>query len=215
MNGPSHDTTRIVLVRHGETEWNRVERFRGRIDVPLNNVGRRQAQAVARKLSSWEIEAIYSSPLERALQTAQPVGEACGRSVSPLEGIVDIDYGSWAGLSPEEAASQYPTLYETWMESPQLVRFPGGESLQRVRHRALAALNERCAAHQGKTIVFVSHVVVNRVLICGALGVGNDCFWRIGQHNAAINILEAVDGQHRLRLLNETCHLEGLAQDPE
>jgi broad specificity phosphatase PhoE len=143
------------------------------------------------------------------------VGEACGRSVSPLEGIADIDYGSWAGLSPEEAASQYPALYETWAENPQLVRFPEGESLEQVRHRALAALNERCAAHQGKTIVFVSHVVVNRVLVCGALRVGNDCFWRIGQDNAAISILEGLDGRYRLRLLNDTCHLEGLARDIE
>lgn len=210
MKQPNEDRTRIVVIRHGETEWNRVERFRGRINVPLNEKGHRQALAVARRLSSWHIEAIHSSPLERALQTAQPLADVCRTSVSPLDGIVDIDYGTWAGLTPEEAASRHPTLYRTWADSPQLVQFPDGESLEQVRDRALAALNEVNATHRGKTVVLVSHVVVNRVLILGAMGWGIASFWRISQDNAAITILEALEGQYRLQLLNDTCHLEGL-----
>ncbi len=213
MKQPGEDRTRIVVIRHGETEWNRVERFRGRIDVQLNEKGRRQALAVARRLSSWPIAAIYSSPLERALQTAQPLAELCQISVSPLEGIVDIDYGAWAGLSPEEAASQYPALYRTWADNPHLVRFPDGESLEQVRDRVLAALNEVNVTHPEQTVALVSHVVVNRVLVLGAMGLGNASFWRIGQDNAALTILEALDGQYRLQLLNDTCHLESM--DPE
>lgn len=215
MNEPGDGITRIVLIRHGQTEWNRVERFGGRIDVPLNEQGHLQAQAVARRLFSWHIDGLYSSPLTRALQTAQPIAEACGRSVSPLEGITDVDYGSWAGLSLEEAASQYPDLFNTWAEHPQLIRFPGGESLEQVESRAMAALGEVCAAHQGQTIAMVSHVVVNRVLICGALGLGSRFFWRIGQDNAALSVLESLDGEYRLRLLNDTCHLDSLFQGTE
>jgi broad specificity phosphatase PhoE len=215
MNAPSDGMTRIVLVRHGQTEWNRIERFRGRIDVPLNEEGHRQAQAVARRLFSWRIDGVYSSPLARAVQTAQPIGETCGRSVSLLEGITDVDYGSWAGLSPEEAASQHPELFETWVENPQLIHFPGGESLEQVESRALAALEEVCSTHSGKSIALVSHVVVNRVLICGALGLGSRFFWRIGQDNAALSVLEYLDGEYRLHLLNDTCHLDSLPQGME
>ena len=112
MNEPGDSITRIVVIRHGQTEWNRVERFRGRMDVPLNEQGHRQAQAVASRLSSWHIDGLYSSPLARALQTAQPIGENCGKSVSRLKGITDVDYGSWAGLSPEEGGARARALYE-------------------------------------------------------------------------------------------------------
>jgi broad specificity phosphatase PhoE len=215
MNEPGDGITRIVLIRHGQTEWNRIERFRGRIDVPLNEEGHRQAQAVARRLSSWHIDGVYSSPLARALQTAEPIGEACKRSISLLEGITDIDYGSWAGLSPEEAASQHPELFKTWVEDPQLIHFPGGESLEQVESRALAALDEVCSTHWGKTTAMVSHVVVNRVLICGALELGSRFFWRIAQDNAAVSVLESLDGEYRLRLLNDTCHLDSRFQGME
>jgi broad specificity phosphatase PhoE len=210
MKQPGEDRTLIVVVRHGETEWNRVERFRGRIDVPLNEKGQRQALAVARRLSHWPIAAVYSSPLKRALQTAQPLAEVCQTTVSALEGIVDVDYGVWAGLSPEEAATRYPTMYRTWADHPHLVRFPQGESLEQVGDRALDALNEVSATHRGQTVALVSHVVVNRVLVLGAMGLGKASFWRIGQDNAAITILEAIGGQYRLQLLNDTCHLESM-----
>jgi len=200
----------VVLVRHGETEWNRVQRFRGRIDIQLNETGRRQARALAKRLSGWPIAAIYSSPLKRALQTAEPVAEACGLEVQILQGVTDVDYGTSAGLSPEEAAARDPEVHEIWVQTPLLTRFPGGESLQQVRERAWSALKEVSGAHEGETILLVSHVVVNRVLMCSALGLVGDAFWRIGQDNAAINILEGAKGRYHLLLLNDTSHLEGL-----
>jgi broad specificity phosphatase PhoE len=210
MNKPVDTATRVVLLRHGETEWNRVERFRGRIDIELNQLGQQQALAAAQRLSGWQIEAIYSSPLQRALQTAQPVAHACGLELDILDGITDVDYGSWAGLSAEEARAQDPELYGTWLQTPLLTRFPQGESLQQVQTRAWAVLNERSSAHQGETIVLVSHVVVNRVLVCSALGLVDDAFWRISQDNAAISVLEGGRGSYRVLLLNDTCHLDSL-----
>jgi len=197
----------VVLVRHGETEWNRVERFRGRTDIELNETGRRQARAVAQTLSGWRIGAVYSSPLKRALQTAQPIAEACGLEVAILEGMTDVDYGVWAGLSAEEARAQYPEAYQTWVHTPLLARFSQGESLRQVQDRAWSALEEISSTHQGETILLVSHLVVNRFLICSALGLVGDAFWRIGQDNAAINILQGADGRYRVLLLNDTCHL--------
>jgi broad specificity phosphatase PhoE len=205
---PGDRDTRVVLVRHGETEWNRVERFRGRTDIELNHTGRRQARAVAQRVPGWRIAAIYSSPLKRALQTAQPIAEACGLGVATLEGIADVDYGEWSGLSAEEALARWPEVYETWMHTPLLTIFPGGESLPRVQDRSWSALQEVSAAHPGETVLLVSHVVVNRALICSALGLAGETFWRIGQDNAAINVLEGANGRYRVLLLNDTCHLE-------
>ena len=215
MNKPDRAATRVVLLRHGETEWNRVERFRGRIDVELNQTGRRQALAAADRLSGWQIEAIYSSPMKRALQTAEPVARACGLDVLVLEGINDVDYGSWAGLSAEEASARNPQVYQTWVHTPLLVKFPQGESLQEVQTRASTAMEEKCSVHQGETIVLVSHVLVNRVLICEALGLGGDAFWRIGQHNAAVTILEGANGRYRILVLNDTCHLAPLLEESD
>lgn len=204
--------TRVILVRHGETEWNRVERFRGRTDVELNETGHDQAQAVAARLRGWTIDAVYSSPLKRALHTAQPIAEACKHEVRPLPGIVDVDYGQWAGHSPQEVADKYPDLYQTWLQAPYLVEFPGGESLAQVRDRAWDAMEGVCVRHPDHTaVVLVSHVVVNRVLVCAALGLGNPCFWKIAQDNAAISVLECQQGEYRLLLLNDTCHLAGLS----
>ena len=204
--------TRLILVRHGETDWNRVERFRGRIDIELNETGHRQAQAVASRVGAWKPDAIYSSPLKRALQTAQPLAEACGLELRPLEGIVDIEYGACAGLSPEEFFTRYPDLHRTWLEAPHLVQFPEGESLEQVRTRASIAVEEVCAAHAKETVVLVSHVVVNRALICAVLGLDNSSFWKIAQDNGAISILNAQDDEYRLVLFNDTCHLEALSE---
>jgi len=215
MTKPGEQGTRVVLVRHGETEWNRVERFRGRIDIDLNETGRRQAAAVARRLANWRIGSIYSSPLKRAWQTAEPIAAACGLEVTTLGGMEDVDYGSWAGLSAEEARTQYPEAFETWVHTPLLTRFPRGESLRQVQDRAWAALDEVCSAHEGETVLLVSHVVVNRVLVSAALGLVGDAFWRIGQDNAAINVLMALHAQYRVLLLNDTCHLESIAPDRE
>ena len=202
--------TRFVLIRHGQTEWNRVERFRGRVDLALDDTGIRQAEAAAERLSHWEIAAIYSSPLRRALMTAQSLASQLRLAVQPLEGLIDIDFGHWQGLSPQEAAAQDSDLYKKWLEHPQEVRFPHGESLQDVQHRITAAIESLVQNHSEQTVVLVSHNVVCRVLLCVVLGLDNSHFWQLGQDVAAINVFEVGDGKPVLSLLNDTCHLKHL-----
>jgi broad specificity phosphatase PhoE len=200
--------TRVILVRHGQTEWNRVERFRGLTDIELNETGHRQAQAIAQRLRRREIHAIYSGPLKRALQTAQPIAEVQGLEVQSVQGLNDMDYGAWTGLSPEEVATEYTDLYQTLLDSPHLVQLPAGESLSQVRARSMEALERICLRHESETVVLVSHQVVNRVLVCAIFGLSNASFWQIAQDNAAINIFEAQKREYRILLLNDTCHLE-------
>ncbi len=202
--------TRIILVRHGQTEWNRIERFRGQMDVPLNEMGHRQAEAIAKALTGWPVVAVYASPLCRAQDTARPIAEAFQLPCQTLDGLLDIHYGQWAGLSPEEAQARYPEMHALWRTAPHLARPTGGESLADVRERAVAALHQTIAAHPAQTIVLVGHQVVNKVLCCAVLGLDLSHFWRIRQDNACISIFEYQDGVFEIVLLNDTCHLAGL-----
>jgi len=203
---------RIILVRHGRTEWNRQERFRGRIDIALDPVGIRQAEATAKRLASWSIAAIYSSPLQRAWHTADILARECNRVTQLLPGVIDINYGDWHGLSPEEAASKDPSLFSLWLTSPHLVRFPNGESLNDVRERSAAALKGLIDMYTNETVVVVSHKVVCQIMILDLLGLDTSFFWRITQDVCAINVFEVRDGIPSVLLLNDTCHLKGVTE---
>ena len=202
-------TTRFILVRHGQTEWNRVERFRGRADVPLNNVGLGQAAATGQRIAAeWQPTAVYASPLSRAVATAEAIAAHFDLPVVRLDGLADIHYGDWQGLTPEEAAARWPDLVHTWYTAPATVQIPGGESLADLRERAGAALQELASRHADETIVLVSHTVVNRVILLSALGLSNDRFWRLRQDNCAINVFEGEGGDDfTLVTMNDTCHL--------
>jgi probable phosphoglycerate mutase len=128
--------TRIILVRHGQTEWNRVERFRGRADVLLNDTGLAQAEATGRRVAAeWNPTAIYSSPLSRSVKTAEAIAKHFSLVVQIHSGLSDIDYGEWQGLTPDEARSRWPEIVEAWYNAPHLARIPSGETLDDVRAR--------------------------------------------------------------------------------
>lgn len=201
--------TTIVLVRHGQTEWNRVERFRGRFDVPLNATGQKQAeQTAARIASQWKPTAIYASPLSRAMDTAQTIAKKFDLPVIPTDGLVDIEYGQWQGLSPEDASKQWPEGVKNWYRQPEMAEIPGGESLSQVRERAMRQLRALVNQHPDQVIVLVSHTVVNRLILLGILGLSNQRFWRLRQEPCAINVIEAADGEFTLVKMNDTCHLD-------
>ena len=202
--------TRLILVRHGRTEWNRVERFRGRSDIKLDDVGIKQAKAAATRISDWQVSAFYSSPLNRAAATSKILARPFCLEVKLLPAIIDIDYGKWQSLSPEEAAANDGDLYAKWMESPHKVKFPAGESLTEVRKRAASAMDSLITQHPKETIVLVSHKVVCQILILSFLGLDNSHFWQITQDVCAINVFEVRGGIPSALSLNDTCHLREL-----
>jgi broad specificity phosphatase PhoE len=200
--------TRIILVRHGQTEWNRVERFRGRADVPLNETGLAQAEATGKRVASeWQPMAVYSSLLSRAVKTAEAIARHFNLPVQIHDGLADIDYGQWQGLTPDEAQERWPDIHHAWYDLPNTARIPGGETLDELRARGMAAVNELAARHTGQTIVLVGHTVVNRIILLGVLGLGNDRFWHLRQDTCAINVFEVENGDFTLVSLNDTCHL--------
>ena len=205
--------TSIYLVRHGQTAWNREEIFRGRTDIPLDETGLKQAELAGEYLKEVAIEAIYSSPLSRALETAEKIARFHNLKVQPLEGIIDMSFGNWEGHAHQEIKKNDSETYRRWREEPHLVRLSGGESLDDVRVRSMAALEEVIRKHPGKALIIVSHRVVNKVLICGILGLDNSHFWQISQDPTAINLIQYRNGKYILSLMNETCHLKPLKEE--
>jgi broad specificity phosphatase PhoE len=202
--------TSVYLVRHGQTAWNREEIFRGRTDIPLDETGLRQAELAGEYFKGMEIHAIYSSPLARAWQTAEKIAVLHSVEVRPLEGIIDMSFGNWEGHPHQEIKEKDSERYRLWREEPHRVKLPGGESLEEVRIRSMAALEGVIRNHPGKTLILISHRVVNKVLLCGILGIDNSHFWQIGQDTTAINLIQHRNGRFVLSLLNETCHLTRL-----
>lgn len=204
--------TSIYLVRHGQTAWNREEIFRGRTDIPLDETGLKQAEMAGEYFKEMKIEAIYSSPLSRAFRTAEKIAQFHHLEVQPLEGLTDMSFGTWEGQAHEEIKRKDPETYRQWRERPHLARLPGGETLDDVRRRAMAALEEVIERHPEETLLLVSHRVVNKVLICGILGIDNSHFWQIAQDTTAINLIRYENRHYVLALMNETCHLKRLNQ---
>jgi broad specificity phosphatase PhoE len=206
--------TRIILVRHGQTEWNRVERFRGHADVPLNETGLAQAEATGKRIAAeWKPMVVYSSPLTRAVRTAEAIAGHFDLPVQVHPELIDIDYGRWQGLTPDEVREQWPELLDDWYNKPASVQIPGGETLEQLRSRAHAVIDELAASHRDQTIVVVGHTVINRIILLSVLGLSNDRFWRLCQDTCAVNCFEAEGGDFTLVSLNDTCHLHPKAQN--
>jgi broad specificity phosphatase PhoE len=211
-NVMTEQVTRIVLVRHGQTAWNKEVRFRGRADVPLDAFGLKQAAATGRYLAArWPVQAVYASPMQRAMQTAEAIAQAHGLDAQAFEGLLDIDYGQWQGRAPEDVGADDPDLLQAWWEAPHTVEMPGGESLDDVRTRVVVGLEEIVDRHPGQAVAMVGHTVVNRVLLCAILGLSNEHFWRLRQATCAVNVFDVEsDGDIVLDLFNDTCHLRDL-----
>jgi broad specificity phosphatase PhoE len=144
------------------------------------------------------------------LKTAEAIASHFSLPVRVEERLTDIDYGEWQGLTPAEVRGRWPEILSAWYSTPHLARVPGGETLDTLRVRAMAAVNDLAASHPGQTIALVSHTVVNRVILLGVLELGNDRFWRLRQDTCAINVFEAEGGAFTLASMNDTCHLRDM-----
>ena len=200
--------TEIVIVRHGETESNRLGLFRGRLDVPLNETGRAQARRAAEALAAKPISHVYSSPLSRAVETARAIGLRHG-----IEPIVDdafdnIDLGAWQGREKAVVREEEPELWRLWTTDPDSLAIPGGERLADVRARAHARTLRLAREHDGRRVAIVSHRSVAKLLGGALLGLRTGYFWSLYLDNAGYSIFHYNDGMFTLVRWNETCHLD-------
>lgn len=198
----------VILARHGETDWNKDEIFRGRADVELNETGLQQAALLGEYLSSEKIDFVYSSPLRRAVKTAGAIARHRALDVNTVQNLIDFDYGEWQGLSHRDVKGKYPELFQDWRDTPEQVRIPGGESLEDVRSRAMPFVEDAVMRCGEGRIVFVSHRVVNKVLICALLGLGNAHFWNVRLDTGGISRFNCGDGGVVLTSHNDTSYLK-------
>ncbi|HOM06497.1 MAG TPA: histidine phosphatase family protein [Syntrophales bacterium] len=195
----------IVLVRHGETLWNRQRRVQGVSDLDLTQEGRRQARLVARALRDAPIEAVYSSPLRRALATAEIINETRALPVKRDPRLAEMDQGAFEGLAYEELMRCEQVFLERWIADPTAVRMPGGETLAEVQERAWEAYGEIAAA--GLNALVVSHSFTISALLCRLLGISLKDFRRVSVAPASVTILRIEGDTPRLVCLNDRRHL--------
>jgi len=202
----------IALVRHAETAWNREEVFRGRADIPLSDRGCKQASLLGQALAGRRIEAVYSSPLSRARDTAEAIAAALGVGVAVDERLVDMNYGEWEGHPRREVELRWPELYATWVNDPARFAAPGGETLSQVMERVRPALLEIAERHRDGGAAVVSHRVICKLVLCWALGAGEEAFWRARVDTASISLLEAGPKGWVVVGSNDVCHLAALGE---
>jgi 2,3-bisphosphoglycerate-dependent phosphoglycerate mutase len=202
-------TLRLFLVRHGETESNRQGLALGRADVPLNDLGRKQAGQLAAALADEPLLAIYASPLQRTIDTARAIATAHNLSVSIEPAFIEMDVGEVEGLTFSELRERYPQLLETWVsaQGPQSA-MPGGERLLDVQQRATKAVQSLATRHPEGAVCVVTHNFVILSLLADALAIDLAGFRRLRHAVGAITTLELRPGRHvRVLRLNDTCHL--------
>jgi alpha-ribazole phosphatase len=208
--------TRLLLLRHGQTAWNLDGRFMGQMDIPLDETGLQQAEAAARRLARQPIQAIYSSDLSRAWQTAQIVhqailGASSGGPTVPLvvePRLREMSFGDWQGLTYAQIQELYPQELATWEADLLECSPPGGETLNDLIQRAQAAYLEILAANLEESVLIVGHGGALQTLCCLALGLPPERFWQLHLSNASLSELRIYPTGAILNLFNDTCHLE-------
>lgn len=213
---PGHQGVRLLLVRHGETEWNRQGRFQGQIDIPLNDNGRLQAQKAGEFLLNVAIDFAVSSSMARPKETAEIILQQHRHVELGLEdGLREISHGLWEGKFEKEIEQEFPGELERWRTIPQFVQMPEGENLQQVCDRSVAtwqsivqtALNE-----QRQIGLIVAHDATNKTLLCHILGLSGENFWNFRQGNGAVSVIDypsGLNGLPVLQAMNITAHLGG------
>ncbi|MCF3938019.1 bifunctional RNase H/acid phosphatase [Gordonia tangerina] len=201
--------TRLLLLRHGQTELSVQRRYSGRGNPELTELGRRQAAAAATRLGADpEIAAVVSSPLSRAQTTARAVADRLGLDVTVSDGLIETDFGAWEGLTFTEAAERDPELHSRWLADTG-VPAPDGESFAQVAERVRLAKDSLLQRYSGQTVLVVSHVTPIKSLLRDALGSGPELLFRLHLDLASLSIAEFFpDGGSVVRLVNDTGHLD-------
>ena len=199
---------RLILIRHGETPWNHEGRFQGQVTVDLNAKGVFQATGLAGALGHLLPEAIFSSPLPRALSTAAIIAEPTSTAVITLEGLKEINLGDLEGITAADMEERYPLLYEEWNAHAHTVTFPGGESLLQLQERAWGAAQNLIDTYAGKVVFAVTHNFAIRTILCRFLGLSLQKFTDFSINLGSITVLEADADRRNVLILNDVSHLD-------
>jgi broad specificity phosphatase PhoE len=199
----------LILVRHGETEWNAQRRYQGQSDVSLSDLGKRQAKLIAGRLAGKEIDAIYVSDLKRAMETAQVIAEKSGLKVLPEPRLQELKFGVLEGLTFDEAQVQYPEMIAAWLEDfnrpPQ-----GAETINLFNARVVSFLDDLKQKHDEQIVLLVAHGGSLSEILRVVLGLSREKRWYLEMENASLSEVLIAENYVSLKRLNDTCHLAAL-----
>lgn len=207
-----HKGVRLLLVRHGETDWNRQGRFQGQIDVPLNDNGKNQSNLAAEFLQSVNLDFAVTSPMLRPKETAENIlryHPNINLQLSP--DLREISHGLWEGKYESEIEGSFPGMLESWRSYPETVQMPEGENLKDVWGRVGVAWEEIVRSNSGTGIV-VGHDATNKAILCQLFGLSIENFWKFKQGNCAVSVIDyphGIEGKPVLQAMNITSHLSG------
>ena len=201
--------SRIILIRHGETNWNKEGRFQGQIDIPLNDKGKGQASKASKYLEEIEFTKAFSSSMKRPYETAKIILNNNKIHIEKIESLVEISHGLWEGKLEEEIKEIWPDMLKNWHEKPESITMPEGESIKQVSDRSISAWNLICnSQEENDTTLLVAHDAVNKTLICHILGLSYSDIWMIKQGNGGITVIDIFKNKNYvISSLNITNHL--------
>lgn len=198
---------KLILVRHGETDWNREQRFQGQANQGLNVTGHRQAAALAEGLRAAAADVVVASDLRRAQETAYPIASVFGLSVQLESRVREVAFGAWEGLTYSDVQQQFPGGLSAWQKDALHVAPPRGETLMQVNERVQAALSNLTDQYRHQTVVLITHGGPIRLLLCLVLGLAPQAHWRFALDLASLSVLQLYDEDVMLTSLNDTHHL--------
>ncbi len=209
------ENARVILVRHGETNWNLEGRFQGQIDIPLNDNGKMQGKTAGSFLSKTKIDKAFSSSMSRPKETAEAILSFQSKVAIKLkEGLVEIGHGLWEGKLESEIKASWPELLKKWKEQPETVQMPEGETIQDVWNRSVNSWEKICLSLKpNETALVVAHDAVNKTILCNLLGLLPSDIWTVKQGNGCVSIIDisSESGQPDVvTCLNLTSHLGGV-----
>lgn len=199
---------KLLLIRHGQTEWNITGRYQGQSDVELSEDGKEQARQLAKNFAYGNVDAVYSSPLKRAMFTAKAVADKFGLEVIPEESFKEINFGDWEGCHYTEIQDRWPEEFNLLFNGADVLQIPGGESFPELQKRAMKKIHELVEKHEGKTIAIVAHGAIIRAILTAVLGMPVKNVWKIRQDNTAVNLVRYDGDMVNVELMNSTFHLE-------
>lgn len=202
--------TKLILVRHGQTTWNKELKYQGHSDTPLSEEGVRQAELVAERLRHEKVDAVYASDLNRALVTAEKIARRHNLPVGVAADLREIKFGKWEGMKYKAISEGWPDEMEKLYKNPSTVQIPEGETFAELKERAMRGVANILRRHPEQTVVVVSHGGTIRTILCAVLAIHLDHVWDIKQDNTAVNIIEYHGKRGIVALVNDANHLDKL-----
>jgi len=197
--------TRLILIRHGQTDWNLKRKYSGFVNVRLNQTGKKQAQKLGGRLKDGKFDKIYSSDRKRALETARIVFKS--RKIEVVPDLRELHFGIFEGLTYKVIMKKHPEIYKRWLDDPYSVTIPKGEALKDFKKRIVAAFKKIISLNNGKCVAAVCHGGVISIFINYISG--SEEFWKQIPGAASLSIIECINGRKKIKLFNDVKHLNG------